>query len=140
MGKRIMVATDGSEGAMEAVRKALEFAEKEGAEMIILSVAYYAKDVFDEMPLNVQEKLQEQALGAIKKAKALFDEKGIPVETIMEAGIVPANNILRVAQEKNVDLIILGSTGISGFMRTFIGSTASKVVAHAPCSVLVVRR
>lgn len=139
MGQRILVATDGSENAMKAVKKALELAEKEGAEVSILSVAYYAKDVFDEMPLNIQSKLENQAQEALNKAKALFDEKGIPVRVYLEAGLVPANNILRFAQEHNFDLIILGSTGISGFMRTLIGSTAAKVVSQAPCSVLVVR-
>lgn len=139
MGQKILVATDGSEHAMKAVKKALEFAEKEGADVTIISIAYYAKDVFDEMPLNIQTKLEAQAQEALNKAKALFDEKGVPVKTYLEAGIVPANNILRFAQENGFDLIILGSTGISGFMRTLIGSTAAKVVAQAPCSVLVVR-
>ncbi|MGC8719561.1 MAG: universal stress protein [Thermodesulforhabdaceae bacterium] len=139
MAQKILVATDGSEHSMKAVRKALEFAEKEGAEVSIISVAYYAKDVFDEMPLNIQSKLESQAQEALAKAKALFDEKGIPVKTYLEAGLVPANNILRFAQEQGFDLIILGSTGISGVMRTLIGSTAAKVVAQAPCSVLVVR-
>jgi len=139
MSQRILVATDGSEHAMKAVKKALEFAEKEGAEVTIMSVAYYAKDFFDEMPLNTQTKLENQAQSALDRAKALFDEKNIPVKTHMEAGLVPANNILRFAQKQKFDLIILGSTGISGFMRTLIGSTAAKVVAQAPCSVLVVR-
>lgn len=139
MAQKILVATDGSEHAMKAVQKALEFAEKEGAEVSVISVAYYAKDVFDEMPLSIQSKLENQAQEALRKAKALFDEKAIPVKTYMEAGLVPANNILRFAQEQEFDLIILGSTGISGFMRTLIGSTAAKVVAQAPCSVLVVR-
>lgn len=139
MGQKILVATDGSEHAMKAVKKALEFAEKEGADVTIISIAYYAKDVFDEMPLNIQTKLEAQAQEALNKAKALFDEKGVPVKTYLEAGIVPANNILRFAQENGFDLIILGSTGVSGFMRTLIGSTAAKVVAQAPCSVLVVR-
>lgn len=139
MGQKILVATDGSENAMKAVRKALELAEREGAEVSILSVAYYAKDVFDEMPPNIQLKLENQAQEALNRSKALFDEKGIPVKVYLEAGLVPANNILRFAQEHNFDLIILGSTGISGLMRTFIGSTAAKVVSQAPCSVLVVR-
>ncbi|MCX7823605.1 MAG: universal stress protein [Syntrophobacterales bacterium] len=139
MGQKILVATDGSDHAMKAVRKALELAEKEGADVSIIAVAYYAKDVFDEMPLDIQLRLENQAQDALDKAKALFEEKGISVKTYLEAGLVPANNILRFAQEQKFDLIILGSTGITGFMRTLIGSTAAKVVSQAPCSVLVVR-
>jgi nucleotide-binding universal stress UspA family protein len=104
-----------------------------------MSVAFYAKDDFDEMPPNIQDKLESQAVAAVKKAKALFDEKGIAVNTVMEAGMVPANNIVRRAEEGKFDQIVLGSTGASGLMRVLIGSTAAKVVAQAPCSVTVVR-
>ncbi|NLI32375.1 MAG: universal stress protein [Deltaproteobacteria bacterium] len=136
---RILVATDGSEHSMKAVQRALELAQKEGDEITLMSVAYYAREDLDEMPLNIQEKLERLAADALKKAKALFDEHSIPVETILEAGFVPANNILRRAEEGKFDRILLGSTGISGLKRVFIGSTAAKVVANAPCSVTVVR-
>jgi nucleotide-binding universal stress UspA family protein len=139
MGLNVLVATDGSEHSMKGVRRALELAEKEGASVTIMSVAFYAKEDFDEMPLNIQDKLESQALDAVKKAKAIFDEKGIQVGTVMEAGLVPANNIVRRAEEGKFDLIVLGSTGASGLMRVLIGSTAAKVVAQAPCSVSVVR-
>ena len=75
----------------------------------------------------------------MKKAKALFDEKGIKVEAVLEAGYVPANNIISKAETGKFDLILLGSTGQSGFKRLLIGSTAAKVVANAPCSVAVIR-
>jgi len=139
MALNVLVATDGSEHSMKGVRRALELAEKEGANVTIMSVAFYAKEDFDEMPPNIQDKLEAQALAAAKKAKALFDDKGIAVKTLMEAGMVPANNIVRRAEEGKFDLIVLGSTGASGLMRVLIGSTAAKVVAQAPCSVTVVR-
>ncbi|MCU0572837.1 MAG: universal stress protein [Syntrophobacteraceae bacterium] len=139
MALNVLVATDGSEHSMKGVRRALELAELEGANITIMSVAFYAKDGFDDMPFNIQDKLEAQAVTSINKAKALFDEKGIPVKTVMEAGVVPANNIVRRAEEGQFDLIVLGSTGASGLMRVLIGSTAAKVVAQAPCSVLVVR-
>ena len=65
---------------MKAVQRALEMAEKEGAQVTLMSVAYYSKDDFDEMPPNIQDKLESQAANALKKAKALFDAKKIPVE------------------------------------------------------------
>jgi nucleotide-binding universal stress UspA family protein len=114
-------------------------AEKEGAEVSVMAVAYYAKDYFDDMPPNIQDKLETQAVEALKKATAVFDQKGIKVEAILEAGIVPANNILRRAEEDKIDLIIMGSTGVTGIKRALMGSTASKVVAQAPCSVTIVR-
>lgn len=136
---KVLVATDGSEHALKALKRAMELAEKEGAEITLLSVAYFSKEDLDEIPLNVQEKLEKQAAVALKKAKALFDEKGIKVEAVLEAGYVPANNIISKAETGKFDLILLGSTGQSGFKRLLIGSTAAKVVANAPCSVAVIR-
>ena len=124
---------------MKALKRAMELAEKEGAEITLLSVAYFSREDLDEIPLNVQEKLESQAATALKKAKALFDEKGIEVEAVLEAGYVPANNIISKAEEGKFDLILLGSTGLSGVKRLLIGSTAAKVVANAPCSVAVIR-
>lgn len=138
MGMNVLVATDGSEHSMKAVQRAVELAEKEGAKITLMSVALYAKDI-GEMPLNIQDKLESEAAAALKKAKAVFDDKGIAVELVLEAGIVPANNILRKAEEGKFDRILLGSTGVTGFKRVLMGSTAAKVVAHAPCSVTVIR-
>ncbi len=136
---KVLVATDGSEQSMKAVERALELAEKQGAQVTLLSVAYYAKDYFDEMPANIQEKLEAEAQGVLTKAKAVFEAKGIKVETVMEAGLVPANNILRRAEEGKFDRVIMGSTGRTGFKKILMGSTAAKVVANAPCEVTVVR-
>jgi nucleotide-binding universal stress UspA family protein len=136
---KVLVATDGSEHSMKAVKRALELAEKQGAEVTLISVAYYARDFLDEMPLNIQDKLEAEAAAALKKGKALFDEKNIKVDVVLEAGLVPANNIMRRAQEGKFDRIIIGSTGMNALERVLMGSTASKVVAHAPCEVTVVR-
>jgi nucleotide-binding universal stress UspA family protein len=135
---KVLVATDGSEHSMKAVQRALEMAEKQGAQVTLMSVAYYVGD-FDEMPPYVQEKLEAEARAALKKSKAVFDQKGINVETALEAGMVPANNIINMAEKGKFDRIIMGSTGLSGLGRVFMGSTAAKVVAHAPCEVTVVR-
>jgi len=136
---KVLVATDGSEQSMKAVQRGVELVERLGAKVTLMSVSYYAKDDFDEMPPNVQDKLEAEAAAALKKAKAVFDAKNIPVELVLEAGLVPANNIIRRAEEGKFDRIILGSTGLTGLKRALMGSTAAKVVANAPCEVTVVR-
>ena len=136
---KVLVATDGSEHAMKAIRRALELAEREGAKISLMSVAYFSKDDFDEMPPRIQEKLERQARDALERGRVIFTEKGIRVETILETGVVPANNIIKRAKEGGFDLILLGSTGLTGIERVLMGSTAAKVVAHAPCSVSVIR-
>ena len=136
---KVLVATDGSEHSMKAVRRALELAEREGAEITLLSVSYYSKEDLDEIPMGIQDKLDAQAADALKKAKALFDEKGIKVEAVLQAGYVPANIIIKKAEEGKFDRILMGSKGLSGLERLLIGSTAAKVVANAPCTVTVIR-
>ena len=136
---KVLVATDGSSNSLKAVTRAVEMAQREGAQVTLMSVAYYSRTDFNEMPLNMQERLESQAQTALNEAKALFAEKGLQVETVLESGQVPANNILRKAQEGGFDKIILGSTGLTGLERVLVGSTAAKVVANACCSVTVVR-
>jgi nucleotide-binding universal stress UspA family protein len=136
---KVLVATDGSEHSMKAVQRAVDLAANQGAQVTLMSVAYYVQGDFDSMPMNIQEKLEGEARKALQKAKALFDAKNLPVETVLEAGVVPANLIIQKAQEDKFDRIIIGSTGMNALERILMGSTASKVVAHAPCEVTVVR-
>jgi len=136
---KVLVATDGSEHSMKAVQRALEMAEKQEAQVTLMSVAYYPADYLEGMPPNIQGKLEDEARTALKKAKAVFDAKNLPVETVMEAGLVPANLIIAKAQDGKFDRIIIGSTGQNALERILMGSTAAKVVAHAPCEVTVVR-
>jgi nucleotide-binding universal stress UspA family protein len=135
----VLVATDGSDHSMKAVKRALEMAERENANVTLIAVAFYAKENLDEMPLDVQDKLEAQAAAALKKAKAVFDEKGVKVQAVLEAGVVPANNIIEKAEREKFDHILLGSTGTTGLTRAILGSTAAKVVAYAPCCVTVVK-
>lgn len=136
---KVLVPTDGSAQSMKAVERALELAERLGAEITLMSVAYYAKDDFDDMPPYVQDKLETEAAASLKKAAAYCEGRGVKVEMVLEAGLVPANNIIRRAKDGGFDRIVMGSTGKSGLERALMGSTAAKVVAQAPCEVTVVR-
>ncbi len=136
---KVLVATDGSVHSMKAVERALELAEKQGALVTLMSVAYFGTDYLEEMPPNIREKLEDEAKLALHKAKALFDAKKVPVETVLVTGLVPANLIIRKAQEGSFSRIIIGSTGMTGLDKVMMGSTAAKVVANAPCEVTVVR-
>jgi nucleotide-binding universal stress UspA family protein len=136
---KVLVATDGSAASMKAVERALEMAEKQGAQVTLMSVAYYGADYLEGMPPSIQGKLEDEARSALKKGKAVFDAKRLAVETVLEAGLVPANLIIRKAEDEKFDRIVIGSTGQNALERILMGSTAAKVVAHAPCEVTVVR-
>lgn len=135
---KVLVPTDGSEQAMKAVERALELVERLGAQVTLMAVSYFPND-FDEMPINVREKLEAEARENLRKAKAVFDQKNLKVETVLESGLVPANNILRRAEEGKFDRIVMGSTAARGLQKVLMGSTAAKVVANAPCEVTVIR-
>ncbi len=136
---KVLVPTDGSSQAMKAVERALELAEKQGAQVTLMAVAYFGADYLEEMPPNIRDRMQEEAKAALKKAQALFEAKKLPVQTVLMTGLVPANLIIQKAQEGQFDRIVVGSTGMSGLSKVMMGSTAAKVVANAPCEVTVVR-
>jgi nucleotide-binding universal stress UspA family protein len=135
---KVLVPIDDSEHSKKAVERALELAEKQGAEITIMTVTPVAADFLDEMR-NVQDKLTVEYQKWLDRAKEVFDAKGIKVATILEEGLVPGNNIIRRAEDDKFDRIIMGSTGRSGLARILMGSTAAKVVANAPCEVTIVR-
>jgi len=139
---KVLVATDGSDRSMKAVRRALELAEKEGAEITLLSVAPQVSSLLfetDELPVSVQDAFDNEAKSWLDKAKAVFGARGIAVSSLLAHSAVAANAILDVAAEGKFDWIIMGSTGKTGIEKYLIGSTASKVLAHAHCSVAIAR-
>ena len=136
---KVLVPIDGSEHSRKAVARALELAEKQGAEVTLMTVVPVASDFMDESLVNIQDKLRAENQKWLDTAKAEFEAKGIKVDTILEKGIVPANNIIRLAEENKFDRIVMGSTGRTGLAKVLMGSTAAKVVAHAPCEVTIVR-
>ena len=69
----------------------------------------------------------------------MFTAKNLPVEMVLKEGQVPANVIIAEAQEGKFDRIVIGSTGKNALEKVLMGSTATKVVAYAPCEVTVVR-
>lgn len=138
---KIMAALDLSKHAVGVLEKAAQQAKQCGGELSILVVAEDFMDIGDY--LGESASITEKALASAKagaegyaaKAKAL----GVEAKIFLEQGVSPADLIVKVAEDKKIDLLVLGSRSKKGLDRFLIGSVASKVVAHAPCSVLVVR-
>ncbi len=135
---KVLVPIDDSDHSKKALANALELAEKHNALVTIMTVAPEVGSFLDEMR-NVQDKLNVEYQGWLDKAQQMFESKGIKVNTILEVGQVPANNIVRRAEDDNFDRIIIGATGRSGLARVLMGSTAAKVAANAPCEVTIIR-
>lgn len=145
MFTRIVVGTDGSETAAEAVRQAADLAKLAGAELSIVS-AYEPvpkRRVEGEQldaPGDVQHEIgpREDVNLVLESAAAAAKSAGVEVRTHpVEAD--PAEAILSVAEETGADLIVVGNKGMSGARRFLLGSVPNKVSHHAPCSVIIVR-
>jgi nucleotide-binding universal stress UspA family protein len=142
---RIVVGTDGSETAGEAVRQAVDLAKLTGAELSIVSA--YApvndrrvKDTQNEAPADVQYELgpREDVNLVLDAAAAAARKDGVEVQTHPVEG-EPAEAILNVAEDTNADLIVVGNKGMTGARRFLLGSVPNNVSHHAPCSVIIVR-
>ncbi len=139
MYKRILVPTDGSEFAKKAQKHALFLAKVSGAEIIAVSVT--ENNFVNGLPLDdevyqLNQILKERSEENLKE----FDELNVDdlkITHVIREGS-PAKVILEVAGEEDVDLIVMGSSGKSGFDRFIMGSVADKVVNSAKCAVLVV--
>lgn len=145
MFTRIVVGTDGSETAAEAVRQAIDLAKMEGATLSIVSA--YApiserrvKDQQREAPADVQYEIgpREDVNLVLDAAAADARKDGIEVQTHPVEGD-PAEAILKVAEETKADLIVVGNKGMTGARRFILGSVPNNISHHAPCSVIIVR-
>lgn len=141
--KRILFPTDFAEGALNALPYAIDLAKSYGAKLHLLHIVYdiatasglYVPHIsvdtlYKELDVSAQKELEK--FGATAK-KDLKD-----VEYTVMRGI-PYEEILKFAQEKNIDLIVIGTHGRKGLDRILFGSTAERIVRNALCPVLTVR-
>src|SRR5208282_5205986 len=140
---------DGSECAARAANVAIEFAQKFEAELIVLYVIAVPATAVAKAGLSYGHEiaLKEYFESARENADTIVDE----VIQLAEAKDVKATRLIRnyavsvvetildQATKSNVDLIVLGTRGLTGFKKLLIGSVSSGVVNHAHCSVLIVR-
>lgn len=145
MFKSIVVGTDGSETAAEAVRQAVELAKAVGAGVSIVSAyepvpSQRLKEVRRETPEDMQWAINARGEvdQTLEEAAQPARDAGVPVELCARQGD-PADAILDVAEEREADLIVVGNKGMTGAKRFLLGSVPNKVSHHAPCSVLVIR-
>ena len=141
----IVVGTDGSETAQEAVRQATELAKAVGSRIYIVSAFepvgnQRLREERQQVPEDMQWMVnpREDVEATLKEAGEQIKEAGVDVETFARQGD-PADAILDVAEENNADLIIVGNKGMSGAKRFLLGSVPNKVSHHAPCSVMIIR-
>ena len=143
MFDRIVVGTDGSETAAEAVRTAIELAKMTGARLEIVS----AYEPVPQARLKEEEGIsgdvshvinpREDVQFVLDKASARPRRRRWRSSPTREGD--PADAILDVAEENKADLILVGNKGMTGARRFLLGSVPNKISHHAPCDVWIVR-
>lgn len=135
--KKILVATDGSKYSAAAVRKAVDFAQSSGGELLVISVVDVPAEFYAEAPKAVEDLIRKakEYTAAVKKQA---EEAGIKAETYV--GEAEADEaIVNLAKDQGVNMIVVGSHGRTGLRRLLMGSVTEKVIGRAPCPVLVVK-
>jgi universal stress protein A len=143
--KKILLCTDFSENSRPAREVAIDYAQAFGAGLAILHVVNSSRLGFPAfemaVPVNVQEVLKAIEESVEKGFMALVEEckKRLSDVTTHSRIGVPANEIVRFAEEETVDLVVMGTHGWTGFRHLILGSTAENVVRTAKCPVLTVK-
>jgi nucleotide-binding universal stress UspA family protein len=143
--KQIVVGTDGSETATLAVRRAAGLAKQSGAKLHIVTAIHPVSVARMERELQripeehrFQVNFDQEAEETAEAAATDVRDEGIEIETHPLEGDA-AEAIIRVAEEYDCDLIVVGNRGMTGARRFVLGSVPNKISHHAPCDVLVVR-
>ena len=147
--QKILVAVDGSESSLRAADYAIQIADKEdNTRVILLNILgkSTAKQVASSIiiaptyGLKEYEQYKREAKKWLDKISKKFEDKGIQTVVEVVGGPLPAaSSIVNYAENENVNLIVVGTRGKSGFKKLLLGSVASSVVTHASSNVLVVK-
>jgi nucleotide-binding universal stress UspA family protein len=147
MFQKILICTDGSDQASNAVRAAAEIAQKFGSQIFLVNVfnptvtpvpfvglpeaMVIAEETLAEYATQVQDTVE-------KSAAEILSAAGLAYQTIRELGH-PIDRIVAAAEREQVDLIVMGSRGLGGWKSYLLGSVSDGVLHHAHCPVLIVR-
>ena len=137
MFERILVAIDGSVESSKTLPVALEMAERFGSSVTVVHVREHAK--YEGSDVDLGPDIAPEQL--VDEAVARFAQRGIQAHGEIRR-VTPGDTpeqIVRVASDANVDLIVMGTRGMTEWRSMLLGGVANKVVHHAHCPVLLVR-
>ena len=135
--EKLLVSTDGSVYSEGAIREAISFASKCSSRLYICMVLETNPE-YETIGSNVFEKEEAEATAHLESIKARAEKAGLKCETIFHESMKASQAIVDEATEKKVDMIVIGRRGRKGLAKALMGEVAAKVIAQAPCKVLVV--
>ncbi|MGA2191888.1 MAG: universal stress protein [Nitrospirota bacterium] len=140
----ILLPVDGSEISNHAAEDCLRLASRLGAKVILLYVVDIALVCLPEAESGmtnveiIRESFKEQGDKLLRRLSELASGSGVSTESIIAEGDVH-DEIIRVAKERNAELIVMGTHGRRGLNRLLLGSVAESVARRAHCAVLLIR-
>jgi nucleotide-binding universal stress UspA family protein len=140
MISKILVAIDGSDASMEAADYAISISKQYNSELYALHVIRADVDLFG--PHETSEymtTMRNEGEKYLNKVKLKANENNIQIKTEIISSINIAGGIVDYAEENNIDLLVIGTRGLSGFKKLLLGSVASKVITYAHCPVMLVK-
>jgi nucleotide-binding universal stress UspA family protein len=148
--RRVLVAVDGSKPSIDASDQAIDIAKRYDAELIVLYVISpdtrynYLEDVITpRLPRAMKEVMMiamQKGAKHVDRVKQKALEKNVKVKTDVVIGISSVvKEIIEYAEKNKVDMIVMGSRGLSGIKKMLLGSVASGVLIYSHCPVLVTK-
>ncbi|WP_018289724.1 universal stress protein [Verrucomicrobium sp. 3C] len=137
--KNILVANDGSEAAFRALELALALAREHGSElhMVCVEEIPYLPEFIEEVR-ETTASADRRFHDVIQRSQAMAVQEQIHLHTHVLAGH-PVRDIVKLAADLGIALLVLGSRGHSALYERMIGSRADRIAQLAPCSVLIVK-
>ena len=142
---KILVAADGSEASNHAVDYSIEIARKYNSDLTALHVILSDVTLFGSVPPAHMNEIKNEAQKYLDKIREKYyksnddNNNQIQLRTELITSASAVGGILGFAEKENIDLIVIGTRGRSGFKKLLLGSVASGVVTYAHCPVLVIK-
>ena len=139
MYKHILLAADGSENSMRAAKEAIKLAGTLPDSLIdIVFVADFNKSKNDVLHAGTAEKLELERRRKLMPIESLIRESGLKSKVTILKG-APGPEIVRYANEKAVDIVVIGSRGLNSLQEMVLGSVSHKVMKRVNCPALIVK-
>ena len=139
---KVLVAIDGSENSNKALVKAKEYGALKNSDIFIVTVVENVKGISPSLGQDIYQETQRSNIAhgeeLLKNALNTFKDYPGNVTTTYKVGDV-AGEIIKLAEDKDIDLIIMGRRGQGTFTRAFLGSVSNKVLNNVNKSVLIVK-
>ena len=136
--RKVLIAIDGSETSMYALREYIRFSKAENPSISVVSVIpTYEGDLAATWTNNIITSIKKQCDASLSEAIKIAKEEGVTIQALCEEGTIH-EKIVDLADMENYDLIVMGKKGLSLIERAFVGSVTERVIGYSRQDILVI--